>query len=118
MSEEINEVLSENLDILGSYALSTVWYDAKISFLSFSIGQGTATFIGCRPRNREVLQRRMYRTEIKEWMKEADLADKQAHTSGRREDESEHLITSSDQIILGGGLMGHTDSYQRAVPIN
>jgi len=110
--------LGENSDILGSYALSTVWYDAKISFLSFSVGQGTATFMGCRPRNREVLQRRMYRTEIKEWMREADVTDKQANSSGRRADETEHLISSSDQIILGGGLMGHTDSYQRAVPIN
>ena len=110
--------LSENSDILGSYVLSTVWYDAKISYLSFSIGQGTATFIGCRPRNREVLQRRMYRTEIEEWMKEADVSDKQAHSSERKADETEHLISSSDQIILGGGLMGHADSYQRAVPIN
>jgi len=51
-------------------------------------------------------------------MKEADLADKQASSSGRKADETEHLIGSSDQIILGGGLMGHADSYQRAVPIN
>ena len=110
--------LSGNSDILGSYTLSTVWYDAKILFLSFSVGQGTATFIGCRPRNREVLQRRMYRTEIGEWMKDADLTDKQAHSGGRKADETEHLIGSSDQIILGGGLMGHAESYQRAVPIN
>ena len=33
--------------------------------------QGTATFIGCRTRNRDLLQRRMYRSEIEEWMKEA-----------------------------------------------
>jgi two pore calcium channel protein 1 len=79
---------------------------------------GTATFIGCRPRNREVLQRRMYRAEIGEWMKEADLTDKQATSSRRKADETEHLISSSDQIILCGGLMGHADSYQHAVPIN
>jgi hypothetical protein len=90
----------------------------KYNFLAFSVDQGTATFIGCRPRNREVLQRRMYRAEIGEWMKEADLTDKQVCSSGRRMDENEHLISSSDQIILGGGLMGHADSYQRAVPIN
>jgi len=90
----------------------------KYNFCPFVFCQGTATFIGCRPRNREVLQRRMYRTEIEEWMKEADLADKQASSSGRKADETEHLIGSSDQIILGGGLMGHADSYQRAVPIN
>jgi hypothetical protein len=90
----------------------------KCNFLAFSNDQGTATFIGCRPRNREVLQRRMYRTEIGEWMREADLTDKQARSSGRKMDESEHLISSSDQIILGGGLIGHEDSYQRAEPIN
>jgi hypothetical protein len=110
--------LHENSGTVGSYGLSTVWYDAKLSFLAFSIDQGTATFIGCRPRNREVLQRRMYRTEIEEWMREADLADKQVHSSGRKMDENEHLISSSDQIILGGGLMSDADSYQRAVPIN
>jgi hypothetical protein len=90
----------------------------KYRFWSFSVDQGTATFIGCRPRNREVLQRRMYRTEIEEWMREADLADRQEHSSRRKTDENEHLITSSDQIILGGALMADGDSYQRAVPIN
>jgi hypothetical protein len=90
----------------------------KYHFWLFFVDQGTATFIGCRPRNREVLQRRMYRTEVEEWMKEADLADKQEHNSGRRGDENEHLISSSDQIILGGCLTGDRDSYQRAVPIN
>ncbi|KAI5725538.1 hypothetical protein M8J77_016779 [Diaphorina citri] len=39
---------------------------------------GIATFIGCRPRNREVLQRRMYRAEIDQWMKDAqDLESNQ-----------------------------------------
>ncbi|PNF19757.1 Two pore calcium channel protein 1 [Cryptotermes secundus] len=79
---------------------------------------GTATFIGCRPRNREVLQRRMYRTEIEEWMKEADLTDKLEHGSGGMRDENEERIINYDQIILGGPLTGEGDSYQHAVPIN
>lgn len=33
---------------------------------------GTATFIGSRPRSREVLQQRMYKTEIETWLKEAN----------------------------------------------
>ncbi|XP_075219021.1 two pore calcium channel protein 1-like isoform X4 [Lycorma delicatula] len=36
----------------------------------FVVG-GTATYLGCRPRNREVLQKRMYRSEVSEWMQEA-----------------------------------------------
>jgi hypothetical protein len=60
----------------------------------------------------------MYRTEIEEWMKEADLIDKQEHDSGGRRDEDETLITSYDQIILGGQLTGEGDSYQHAAPIN
>jgi hypothetical protein len=60
----------------------------------------------------------MYRTEIEEWMKEADLTDKQEHGSGGRRDEDEHLIMNYDQIILGGQLIGEGDSYQHAVPIN
>ncbi|PSN50907.1 hypothetical protein C0J52_05359 [Blattella germanica] len=79
---------------------------------------GTATFIGCRPRNREVLQRRMYRTEIEEWMKEADVSEKQSDTSSIKKDEDEHLITSSDQVILGGSINGEGESYQRSMPIN
>nr|CAD7429168.1 unnamed protein product [Timema monikensis] len=66
--------------------------------------EGTATFIGCRPRNREVLQRRMYRTEIEEWMREADMAERHQlteHTSN----ENEHLIASGD-------------AYQRPLSIN
>ncbi|RZF38082.1 hypothetical protein LSTR_LSTR006481 [Laodelphax striatellus] len=31
---------------------------------------GTATYLGCRPRNREVLQKRMYRNEMEEWLRE------------------------------------------------
>lgn len=90
--------------------------DVRI-YLLFS--QGTATFIGCRPRNREVLQRRMYRAEIEEWMKEADLTDKQEHgNGGRRDSEDDHLITSPEQIILRSALTGEGDSYQRAVTIN
>jgi len=117
--KKLLKFLGENSDILGSYAFSAVFgMMQKYNFCPSLLGQGTATFIGCRPRNREVLQRRMYRTEIGEWMKEADLTDKQTHSGGRKADETEHLISSSDQIILGGGLMGHTDSYQRAVPIN
>jgi hypothetical protein len=60
----------------------------------------------------------MYRTEIEEWMKEADLTDKQEHDSGVRRDDDETLITSYDQIILRGPLTGEGDSYQRAAPIN
>uniref|UniRef100_A0A8D8TKZ2 Two pore calcium channel protein 1 n=2 Tax=Cacopsylla melanoneura TaxID=428564 RepID=A0A8D8TKZ2_9HEMI len=33
---------------------------------------GIATFVGRRPRNREVLQRRMYRSEIDQWMNDAN----------------------------------------------
>lgn len=60
----------------------------------------------------------MYRTEIEEWMKEADLTDQLEHGRGERRDENEHLIINYDQIILGGPLTGEGDSYQHAVPIN
>jgi hypothetical protein len=60
----------------------------------------------------------MYRTEIEEWLKEADITDKQEHDSVGRRDEDEHLITSYDQIILGGALTGEGVSYQRTMPIN
>nr|CAD7396974.1 unnamed protein product [Timema cristinae] len=50
------------------------------------IEHGTATFIGCRPRNREVLQRRMYRTEIEEWMREADMAERHQLTEHTKSD--------------------------------
>lgn len=40
---------------------------------------GIATFIGCRPRNREVLQRRMYRSEIDQWMKDANELESNHH---------------------------------------
>jgi hypothetical protein len=115
--KKLIKFLSEDSGLLGSYAMSTDMIQ-KYHFWSFCVDQGTATFIGCRPRNREVLQRRMYRTEIGQWMREADLADKQEHSSGRRRDENEHLISSSDQIMLGATLTGEGDSYQRAVPIN
>jgi hypothetical protein len=60
----------------------------------------------------------MYRAEIEEWMKEADLTDKQEHGTGGRRDDDDHLIISSEHIILGGMLTGEGDSYQRAVTIN
>nr|CAD7197326.1 unnamed protein product [Timema douglasi] len=66
--------------------------------------EGTATFIGCRPRNREVLQRRMYRTEIEEWMKEADMAE--------RHQLSEHTSNENEHLIASG------DAYQRPLSIN
>ncbi|KAJ9576217.1 hypothetical protein L9F63_006950 [Diploptera punctata] len=78
---------------------------------------GTATFIGCRPRNREVLQRRMYRTEIGEWMREADDNERQNEVGGKK-DEEDDVIHNSDQVIIGGPLTGEGDSYQRAMPIN
>nr|CAD7453863.1 unnamed protein product [Timema tahoe] len=53
---------------------------------------GTATFIGCRPRNREVLQRRMYRTEIEEWMREADVAERHQLT--------EHTSTETGRLLF------------------
>ena len=37
--------------------------------------QGTSTYLGRRPRTREVLQRRMYTTEIQEWQREASSFD-------------------------------------------
>jgi hypothetical protein len=61
----------------------------------------------------------MYRTEIDEWMKEADLTDKQEHgPRGGRDSEDDYPITSSEHIILGGTLTGEGDSYQRTVTIN
>ncbi|XP_054279606.1 two pore calcium channel protein 1-like isoform X2 [Macrosteles quadrilineatus] len=42
---------------------------------------GIATFVGVRPRNREILQKRMYRSEIDQWMKEAPLAQESPHSS-------------------------------------
>lgn len=62
--------------------------------------QGTTTFIGCRPRNRNVLQRRMYRNEIDEWMKEAERSEKRMQ---RFDNEEEHIIVSTDHVILGAG---------------
>ncbi|XP_046979764.1 two pore channel protein 1-like [Schistocerca americana] len=64
---------------------------------------GTATYIGCRPRNREVLQRRMYRAEIEDWMHEAEMVE-QAPTpvDGRSNDHAE--------VVMGG--------YQQNVSIN
>lgn len=38
--------------------------------------QGKISFMGSRPRNRQVLQRRMYRHEIEQWMQEAAAIDK------------------------------------------
>uniref|UniRef100_A0A1B6LN81 Uncharacterized protein n=2 Tax=Graphocephala atropunctata TaxID=36148 RepID=A0A1B6LN81_9HEMI len=34
---------------------------------------GIATFVGVRNRNREILQKRMYRSEIDQWMRETPL---------------------------------------------
>nr|CAD7403905.1 unnamed protein product [Timema poppensis] len=63
---------------------------------------GTATFIGCRPRNREVLQRRMYRTEIEEWMKEADMAE--------RHQLSEHTtLDKTKQTLIATRTINTTD---------
>lgn len=42
----------------------------------YFILQGKITFLGSRPRNRQVLQRRMYRHEIEQWMQEAAAVDK------------------------------------------
>ncbi|XP_026277239.1 two pore calcium channel protein 1 [Frankliniella occidentalis] len=66
---------------------------------------GTSTFIGCRPRNREVLQNRMYRAEIEEWMNEAAAAEKSNQNGNQQlahEVDAEHVvITESDSIVLG-----------------
>lgn len=40
------------------------------------VGVGKISFLGSRPRNRQVLQRRMYRHEIEQWMQEAAAIDK------------------------------------------
>lgn len=37
--------------------------------------QGITTFIGCRPRSREVLQHRMYQSEIETWLREANTKE-------------------------------------------
>lgn len=49
----------------------------------------TATYIGSRPRTREVLQRRMYTNEINEWLNEARLEEK---------DNGSGIISSFDEI--------------------
>ncbi|XP_063218915.1 two pore calcium channel protein 1-like isoform X2 [Bacillus rossius redtenbacheri] len=68
---------------------------------------GTATFIGCRPRNREVLQQRMYRAEIDEWMKDAEMTEQLAESiPNPREDE--HLITPGQPVL----------TYQQPISIN
>ncbi|XP_067014675.2 two pore channel protein 1 [Anabrus simplex] len=68
---------------------------------------GTATFIGVRPRNREVLQRRMYRTEIEEWMREAEL-----------EERGEPVILASPETTILNEAGDASEGYQRNVSIN
>ncbi|KAJ1524179.1 hypothetical protein ONE63_010705 [Megalurothrips usitatus] len=67
---------------------------------------GISTFIGCRPRTREVLQNRMYRTEIEEWMNEAAAAEKKnqnGNSQFSQDVDTEHVvITESDSVVLGG----------------
>lgn len=41
----------------------------------FAVG-GATHYVGRRPRNRDVLQRRMYMTEIEKWLIEADVMDR------------------------------------------
>lgn len=50
-------------------------YNCLATFKIFVV-QGKITFLGSRPRNRQVLQRRMYRHEIEQWMQEAAAVDK------------------------------------------
>ncbi|KAK6620619.1 hypothetical protein RUM43_010911 [Polyplax serrata] len=59
---------------------------------------GTTTFIGCRPRNKDVLQRRMYKSEIEEWMREAKQEEKR---NQRLNLDEEHIILSTDHVIMG-----------------
>uniref|UniRef100_A0A1B6DU32 EF-hand domain-containing protein n=2 Tax=Clastoptera arizonana TaxID=38151 RepID=A0A1B6DU32_9HEMI len=53
---------------------------------------GVATFIGCRPRTKEVLQQRMYRTEIEEWMNEPLSAGDQYKTFNLEQSRESNLI--------------------------
>ena len=68
---------------------SIMLFLSKVSCL-----QGTAIFFGKRPRNRVVLQQRMYRTEIDQWMREAEIADRRATNAnfGNFSGDGEHLI--------------------------
>ncbi|KAK7873151.1 hypothetical protein R5R35_006372 [Gryllus longicercus] len=81
---------------------------------------GTATFIGVRPRNREVLQRRMYRSEIEDWMHEAELAEQSegyipSTDLGDGDDDS--IATGSEQGVIADTVV-QSDGYQRNVTIN
>lgn len=81
----------------------------KKCLINHLLKQGTTTFIGCRPRNRDVLQRRMYRNEIDVWMKEADQEEKR----NQRLDVEEHVILSTDHVIMGASGERRTNDVIR-----
>ncbi|XP_046418336.1 two pore calcium channel protein 1-like isoform X1 [Neodiprion fabricii] len=66
---------------------------------------GVTTFIGSRPRTREVLQRRMYTHEICEWLAEAALEDKKIGSGpiGSFDNlDSGDMILSTDHVVANG----------------
>lgn len=87
--------------------LSRLLHDRQLldTLRPYLVVGGISTFIGCRPRNREVLQVRMYRTEIEEWMNEAAAAEKNVQNGNQHFSEdmdAEHvIITESDSVVLG-----------------
>ncbi|XP_012251798.1 two pore calcium channel protein 1-like isoform X2 [Athalia rosae] len=66
---------------------------------------GITTFIGSRPRTREVLQHRMYTHEIYEWLAEAEMEEKRTGSGpigSFDELESGDVILRGDHVILNG----------------
>lgn len=58
------------------------------------------TFIGSRPRTREVLQRRMYTHEIQKWLEEAALEEKDGTLSANTNVEPPEDNVTSDRRLI------------------
>lgn len=67
---------------------------------------GSTSFIGSRPRTREVLQRKMYTHEINEWIAEVKTEEKQSvsNIAHNIEDPSGDSTSDSDHLVMNGNL--------------
>ncbi|XP_015608738.1 two pore calcium channel protein 1 isoform X2 [Cephus cinctus] len=81
---------------------------------------GTTTFIGSRPRTREVLQRRMYTHEIYEWLAEAEIEEKRSGSGpigSFDEIGADDGAIASDHIVLNGGPLSQQNSSVTTSPM-
>lgn len=77
----------------------------ETDFRFFDLLKGVTTFIGSRPRTREVLQRRMYTHEIYEWLAEAEIEEKRIGSGPIDTFEgldSGDILLRNDHVILNG----------------